>query len=514
MHYVSIAVNAHDSGITLANETDVILHLELERFFNIKHYCIDDVDLLFAVLSLLFQDYAIFGKITFILSQHKRQVRLTAQIIDYIHREYPKSDIYEVEHLDAHAALCYLSNLDDALVVAMDGGGDRRVALEEPNFLVYLYKQGCLKLLDLNSSPRFDGRVWSLVSRKLFNDRFGAGKTMGLAAYGEFSQKYQDVLLGKEFTHLGNIWDRTKWNHLFSQLETKDFQDSACLAYTLQTLFSKNIIATLKQYRHYSENIVLTGGCALNVITNNLIGNRLNYRNVYVPPCPSDEGQSLGALLYFCGEQGVRLKVHNLPYLGQGDEKNDLSESGFEKLVAALVQQKTVAWHMGKAEIGPRALGHRSLLAMPTGNSMKSRISEMIKKREPFRPVAPMVLEEYASDWFDFKFFSPYMSFAVKAKEKTQQLAPAIVHADGTSRVQTLSRNSNPILHELISRIYAITGIPILINTSLNIAGLPICNIEQHSKDFYVSTSVDVLNLNGAIYSKDRIAFSSGLWQN
>lgn len=502
MYYVSIALNNHDSGITLADETKVVLHLELERFFNVKHYCLSDIELLFAIISLLFQDYSIGGQITFIISQHKRKVKLNTKIIDYIHKKYPKSDIYEVEHLDAHGALCYLSNLEDALVVAMDGGGDRRITLEEPNFLVYLYKEGHLKSLDRKSLPQFDGRVWSLISRKLFSDRFATGKTMGLAAHGQFSQKYQDVLLSKEFVHLGDIWEPSKRNRLFSQLDVEDFNDSADLASTLQALYSDNIIATLKSYRHYSDNLVLTGGCALNVVTNHLVGKSLNYRNVYVPPCPSDGGQSLGALLYYCGMQGLKLNTQGLPYLGQGKDKDHMSESELKKVVSLMVQQKTVAWHMGKTEIGPRALGHRSLLAMPTEKAMKIRISETIKKREAFRPIAPVVLEEQASEWFDLKFPSPHMSFAVKAKEKTKELAPAIVHIDGTSRVQTLSRASNPVLHELISRIYDLTGIPMLINTSLNVAGLPICNIEQHSKDFYVSNSVDVLNLNGVIYAK------------
>ena len=325
---------------------------------------------------------------------------------------------------------------------------------------------------------------------------------MGLAAHGEFSQKYQDVLLSKEFVHLGNIWEASRRNRLFSQLDVEDFNDSADLASTLQTLYSNNIIATLESYRHYSDNIILTGGCALNVVTNHLVGEVLNYHNVYVPPCPSDGGQSLGALLYYCGMEGIRLETQGIPYLGQGKDKDHISESELNKVVSLMVKQKTVAWHMGKTEIGPRALGHRSLLAMPTEKVMKIRISETIKKREAFRPIAPVVLEEHASEWFELKFPSPHMSFAVKAKEKTKELAPAIVHIDGTSRVQTLSRASNPVLHELISRIYDLTGIPMLINTSLNVAGLPICNIEQHSKDFYVSNSVDVLNLNGVIYAK------------
>ena len=502
MHCISIALNKHDSCITIANETNIILHLELERFFRVKHYCVNNISILFSMISLLIQDYSIDGEIVFILSQHK-DVNLNLQVLSYIHKEYPNSNVYEVDHLDAHAALCYLSGLEEALVVAMDGGGDRRISVDQPNFLVYLYKNNSLELLNGNSMPRFDGRVWSVVSKKQFNEPFAAGKTMGLAAYGEFSSKHQDVLLGKNFVHIDDIWrNQEKLSYLLSQLDIKDFEDSACLAYTLQTLYSENIISTLKEYRSYSDNIVLTGGCAFNVVTNNLIGECLNYKNVYVPPCPGDEGQSLGALLHYFGMQGLKISGQSLPYLGQGHEHDCISESALKKIVSLIIEQKTVAWHMGKAEIGPRALGHRSLIAMPTKQAMKVCVSEAIKKRESFRPIAPVVLEEYASEWFDFKFPSPYMSFAVKAKENAKKLAPAIVHVDGTSRLQTLSKHSNPALHELISRIYEITGIPILINTSLNTASLPICNIEQDSKDFYISTSVDSLNLNGVVYSK------------
>ncbi|MEH2462064.1 MAG: carbamoyltransferase C-terminal domain-containing protein [Nostoc sp.] len=477
------------------------MHLELERFFNIKRYKINNLDILFSIISLLIQEFSIKDKIQFILSKH-RSAKLYQELINRIYTDYGCSNIYEVEHLDCHAAFCYLSNLEDALVVAMDGGGDYRIDLNEANFRIYHYKNNIIIPLKMAYEPRFDGRIWSIVSQKLFNDRFSAGKTMGIAAYGKFSTKYQEILLNENFFQLGDIWRPKKRNLLLSYLDVKNFHEAACLAYTLQNLFTHNLIQTLSKYRSYSDNLVLSGGCALNVITNSAIGTELTYKNVYVPPCPGDEGQSLGALLYYFASQGRNINVSNISYLGQGFEYNKILECDYNKLVSLIIDHKIVAWHMGRSETGPRALGHRSILALPTQMKMKVRVSETIKKREFFRPVAPIILEEYVSEWFELKFPSPYMSFAAKAKDITRELAPAIVHVDGTSRIQTLTREINPELYELILRVYELTGIPMLINTSLNIAGLPICNFEHHSKQLFVTTTIDALNLNGNIYVK------------
>jgi carbamoyltransferase len=504
MHYISLAENAHDSCITLANDEKVILHLEVERFFNSKRYRINKSSTLFSLICFLIHEFEINDEIQFIVSRHNGE-KLYPEIIEYIYRNFPQKQIAEVQHLDCHASFCYLTNFEDALVLAMDGGGDHRIPLHKANCLVYHYQN---KKLNLIGSPfnqgfdGFDGKLWAIVAYKLFNDVNAAGKVMGLAAYGEFSEKYQEVLLSRKFAHLGWVFDKESLDRLCTYLDVKTPDEAASLAFTLQKIYTENLISTMRNYRPYSENIVLTGGCALNVITNTELGKSLGYKNVYVPSCPGDEGQSLGALLHYFVSQNKTIPTINLPYLGRGIQNCHISDSTYKKLTELMLKGKVVAWHMGRSEIGPRALGHRSLLAIPTTMELKTIVSEKIKRREWFRPVAPIVLEEYASEWFDFQYSSPYMSFAAKAKSKTKDLAPAIVHADGTSRIQTLSQANNPELHELISRIYEMNGIPILMNTSLNCAGLPICDIEQHSQDFFVSTAVDILNLNGKIYIK------------
>lgn len=504
MYYISLAENAHDSCITIANSQKVILHLELERFFNYKRYKINKASTLFALISFLMYELNLDDEIKFIVSRHNGE-RLYPEVIEYIYRNFSQKQIAEVQHLDCHASFCYLTNFEDALVLAMDGGGDHRIPLHKANCLIYHYQNKKLKLIGSPFNQGFDGfdnKLWAIVAYKLFNDINAAGKVMGLAAYGNFNEKYQEVLLSNKFAHLGWVFDKESLDRLCTYLDVKTPDDAASLAFTLQKMYTENLINTIENYRHYSDNLVITGGCALNVITNTELGESLGYKNVYVPSCPGDEGQSLGALLHYFGSQDKAIPTTNLPYLGRGIKNNLISDSVYKKLTDLILSGKIVAWHMGRSETGPRALGHRSLLAIPTTMASKTIVSEKIKKREWFRPVAPVVLEEYASDWFDFQYSSPYMSFTAKAKSKTKELAPAIVHADGTSRIQTLSRANNPELHELISRIYEINGIPILINTSLNRAGFPICDTKQHSQNFFVSTDVDILNINGKIYIK------------
>jgi carbamoyltransferase len=504
MYYISLAENGHDSCITVANEERVILHLEVERFFNSKRYRFNKSSTMLSLISFLIHEFEMDNDIQFIVSRYNGE-KLYPEVIEYIYRNFPQKQIAEVQHLDCHASFCYLTDFDNALVLAMDGGGDYRIPLHKANCFVYHYQN---KQLNLIESPfnqgfdGFDGKLWAIVAYKLFNDIHAAGKVMGLAAYGEFNDKYKDVFLSNKFAHLGWVFDKDSLDRLCTYLDVKTPDDAASLAFTLQKIYTENLISTIRNYRHYSDNLILTGGTALNVITNTELGESLGYKNVYVPSCPGDEGQSLGALLHYFASQNKTIPSINLPYLGRGVQDSYISDSAYKKLTNLMLKGKVVAWHMGRSEIGPRALGHRSLLAIPTTMELKTIVSERIKKREWFRPVAPVVLEEYASEWFDFQYASPYMSFTAKAKSKTKELAPAIVHADGTSRIQTLSRANNPELYELIYRIYEINGIPILMNTSLNCAGFPICDTPQNSQEFFVSTDVDILNLNGKIYIK------------
>ena len=211
------------------------------------------------------------------------------------------------------------------------------------------------------------------------------------------------------------------------------------------------------------DNLVFMGGCALNCSANTQLWDI--YKDIWIMPNPGDAGSSLGAaaLLY-----GKHLNW-NGPYLGHNID----GQYPVNEIVQELIKNKIVAVANGKAEYGPRALGNRSILADPRDPNIKDKVN-LIKQREKFRPFAPVVMEECASEWFEMDFTSPYMQYAVKCKKP--DLIPSVVHIDGTSRVQTVNKNQHRGLWRVLNKFYQKTGVPVLLNTSLNIKGQPLLN--------------------------------------
>jgi carbamoyltransferase len=205
------------------------------------------------------------------------------------------------------------------------------------------------------------------------------------------------------------------------------------------------------------------GGCALNSKANTRLWNQFN--DVWIMPNPGDAGSSLGAAAIV---HGTKLDWQG-PYLGTEIP----GEYPVDQIVDALLKDKIAPVAIGKAEYGPRALGNRSILADPRDPDIKEKVNK-IKKRELFRPFAPIVMEEHASEWFDMNYPSPYMQFTPKCLKP--DLIPSVVHYDGTSRVQTVNKDQHPGLYAVLEKFYKKTGVPVLLNTSLNIKGQPMVN--------------------------------------
>jgi carbamoyltransferase len=218
---------------------------------------------------------------------------------------------------------------------------------------------------------------------------------------------------------------------------------------------------------------------------------------VFVPPSCEDSGQALGAALYLlCVVLGATPKVA-LPFLGLGasDGPPRLTDDLADRVVADLLAGRVVAWHWGRAEIGPRALGHRSLLAAPLNSSGRALVSEKVKGREPYRPVAPIILATDQADWFGNAPESPYMLFAGEATALAKDRAPATVHVDGSARLQTIG--SDHILDCVLRRFADATGVPMLINTSLNGPRQPILQTHDQTLQFAAQHEPVVAYLEG-----------------
>jgi carbamoyltransferase len=230
------------------------------------------------------------------------------------------------------------------------------------------------------------------------------------------------------------------------------------------------------------KNLVLMGGLALNCVANSRLAKESGFSSIWIMPNPGDAGSSLGAAAAVLSRH-IDWKG---PYLG-----HDIARPfDFAAAVAALVAGDVIGVANGRAEFGPRALGHRSVLTDPRSPRAKDKIND-IKRREPFRPFAPAVLAEKAATYFDMPVVkSPYMQFV--ADVRTPEYLPGISHADGTARVQTVTQEENPLLHEILVQFESATGCPVLLNTSMNVKGEPLVNTWNDAKRFSFETGVSV----------------------
>lgn len=365
----------------------------------------------------------------------------------------------QVGHHKSHAAAgYYTSTFDSATIVVVDAIGEFETTT------IWSGNDGKLKKLYSINYPLSFGLFYSWYTKFLgFVPGVEEYILMGLSAYGDPS------IYLSEINELFPSIDKQSYNfHKFNtQLEKKSlsFNDRANIAAAVQTVYENRLfeLVRLSKSINLSQNLILMGGCALNCVANTKLFDL--YDNIWIMPNPGDAGSSLGAALSING----RHVDWNGPYLGT----NIGEKYPTDQAIKSLLSKKIVAVANGRAEFGPRALGNRSIFADPR-DPLSKNVVNTIKKREQFRPFAPVILEEDVSDWFDIDRPSPYMQFAVRCKKPN--LIPAVVHIDGTSRVQTVNQDQHPGLFSLLTKWKELTGIPVLLNTSLNIKGQPLLN--------------------------------------
>jgi carbamoyltransferase len=269
------------------------------------------------------------------------------------------------------------------------------------------------------------------------------------------------------------------------------------------------------------DNLVFSGGCALNSSYNGTIAGRHGYRRLHVPSAPADDGNAVGAALLAWvedhpDERPLRDGGPLTPYLGttvstETLERMTAHEPRLERIGDDIVERtarllasgKLVGWVQGRAEFGPRALGNRSILADARPPNAKDRINAVVKHREPFRPFAPAVLAGRTAEWFEHPQASPYMERTLCWKPEARSQVPAVVHEDGTGRLQTVTDASNPRFHALLTSFEGLTGLPILLNTSLNVMGKPIVHSTEDALAMFYTTGLDALVVEDWLLVKD-----------
>ena len=236
----------------------------------------------------------------------------------------------------------------------------------------------------------------------------------------------------------------------------------------------------------------------LNCRANSLVLQQGQFDNIHLFPGCGDEGCGVGAALYVShhifGEPRHKYSDGEICFLGPD---RPAEEPDYQYLARELAEGKIIGWCNGRSEFGPRALGNRSILADPRTYRSRERLNFEIKNREWYRPLAPVILEEHTEDWFDFPTKSPFMLFT--APIKNPELIPAATHIDNTARHQTINENDNPHYYRLIKEFYDLTGVPILMNTSLNVNGTPIIETDEQAIEFSNQGLVDIFVLNGEV---------------
>ena len=362
-------------------------------------------------------------------------------------------------HYSHAAAGYYTSPFNDAVIVVLDAIGEYNTStiwVGEGDKIRFKYKQNYPVSFGLFYSA-FTQLIGLMPNQEEYI-------MMGMAAYGDKTkyltkvESYFESFNKQKYNLHKGISD---WGWITEQ---DKFDIAAAVQYVYECRLS-DFIYMAKELTG-KINLVFMGGCALNSSANTMLWNIFD--DVWIMPNPGDAGSSLGAAAALYGKH-IEWKS---PYLG-----HDLGgEYPVNAIITNLIKDKVVAVASGRAEYGPRALGNRSILADPRDSDIKDKVN-LIKQRELFRPFAPVVMEEYADKWFDMNFNSPYMQYTVKCLQPEK--IPAVVHKDGTSRVQTVNRNQHPGLYNVLSNWYAITGVPILLNTSLNIKGQPLLNDKE-----------------------------------
>lgn len=552
----------HDSSAALIVDGQLIAALEEERFTRNKHtrefphhaiaeclkvagLSISDIDHIAVSIKPTHQW---FTKCLYALRKPHRSLPFIkhelvngyfkqAHFSTWVKQTWPdaarRPRIHQIEHHQSHAAGSYLvSPYDDAAIMAIDGSGEWACA-----WLGHGQGDKVEKYIE-TQFPHSLGSVYEAVTEFCgFRPNYDEGKTMGLAPLGNAERFVEQARQCVRVTDEGQIevnldyfsyqyWGYQRCGSLFhdtfgqarhkeGEFETHHQDVAAAFQQVLEECALK--MAGILKQRTQSNKLVIAGGVALNSVMNGRLLREAGFDDVYIMPAAGDNGTSIGAAytLYNLQLGNPRNFVHDNPFVG-----NEYSDEHIETLLkkfklhyvhhenitgaaAELLEKgQIIGWFQGRMEIGPRALGARSILANPAFPSMKDKINSQVKFREAYRPFAPSATVESCREFFDIDVEAPFMLKVCQVKDEKRDVLPAITHVDGSARLQTVSKQTNPIYHQLISQLGERTGVPVVLNTSFNIQGEPVVESPRDAIRCFFSTGLDVLAIGSFLVFK------------
>jgi len=510
--------SGHDCSFAVLDNGIPIIHAELERYLRVKEPLGDS-------LEFLFDKYPNYKEIshfshcvdTWNGGIRERYPETYAKMNMLLSKNGGK--FYEPGHHESHAANAFFSsNYDEALIITIDGGG-RDYSLKNGDvmittFTVWTGKGNKIKPIAIIPIEKINlGVMWQQCTEHIFGLSAGypkgnqAGSVMAMAVMGD-PDKYFDYFMSFKGL-LDHRFDFGQLRKIAEASEEERFNIAAALQKSTEVLV-KRIIEYYAD-RYPSKYLCLSGGVVLNSVMSGKMFDwfKDRFKDIYMCPVPYDAGLAIGAAQWVWHQEldnpRVQWDKNASPYLGEvynSDHVKDSLKKYDDKIVYRKVEEcevidfldnkKIVSVFGGGSESGRRALGNRSILADPRPEDMKDLINEKVKHRQWYRPFAPAILREDVEDWFVRDIESPYMGFVIKFKEEACQKVPAVVHYDGSGRLQTVTEKDNSWFYKFLKKWKNKTGIPILLNTSFNDREPIVENPEDAIKCF-LGTEIDYL---------------------
>ena len=551
-YILGVSYGFHDSAAALLYNGEVIAAVEEERFTGVKHdssFPKNSIDWVCDFANISHSD------IEYVCYYENPQLKYDRDSKSYkkyfwknpfkfpkkknplteLELKFPNAKIQIGNHHLSHLGYSYFtSDFKESAILSVDGVG-------EWDTTVMAYgKDNVISRKSEVLYPHSLGLLYSTITAFLgFKPNEGEYKVMGLAPYGthSFHHKKFDELIKEtkdgfelnmdyfSYHYSDKIMFNKKLSKLLgipNRLPDEPIDDvhkniSAALQYTYEKHFFRLLNKLYDKTK--SNNLCLSGGCAYNGTANGKIQDRTPFKNIWIPPAPSDAGSAIGSTLTFWNHITNDRKENISPFLGPSEKLFDvidivrsyedsvyytaLSDTELLPKVAKLISEgNIIGWVNGRMEFGARALGNRSILADPRDPQMKKRVNSVVKKREGFRPFAPMVCYEDMKRFFTPNVEIPYMNQIVKVKESHQSKLPAITHTDGSARVQTLREDFNPKMYKLLKEYQKITKYPILLNTSFNLKDQTMVRDTKEAIDTFMKCDMDYLIIENLLISK------------
>jgi len=564
MYILGLNYENHNSAAVLMKDEKIIAAGEEERFNRFKHYtgfpsnvvnfclnhagiAIDDVDMVSTfhqAISTKIEKIKMFASMGMyeIVKNEIASLKSKFQIenIKYVLEKNGFKGDYKIKFFNHHlchaASTFFPSGFNNSLIMTSDGRGYLTTTT------VCQGKNKEIEVLKSLSIPYSFGYIYELATRLCGFGPFNEGTTMALAPYGKpiLKDRIKDLIpFVKTHTYFTEAYGETMSDLVLNPVEMYELTFKKLskserekieefrkykredIAASVQAWLEEEVKFILKQYSNVSGNLCLAGGTFLNCILNSKL--KQFFKNIFIPPCTYDNGIALGAAIlandgkcenithaFFGPEFSSNYienvlsnkKVYEFTKLKKFGNKIKYEKSNHKHAAELLKEGKIVGWFQGRSEFGPRALGNRSILIDPSRLDLKGRLNKEVKKRESFRPYAPSILEKYFGDYFENPYPSPFMILSFQVKRGKWKEIPAVIHVDGTARVQTVTKEANEKYYNLIDSFRGLTGLPLVLNTSFNLRGEPIINSPEEALRILYNTGMDVLFIGNFVIYK------------